>query len=378
MQNVWDVTETVTEESMVEEIPPNTWEHVPQCLSTERREMTGELSNCTVKVHQREVTKKPPPDHESDQEESEDKESSSEVNQRADGMKFIKYFQDAMNHAIEQLLNKSVRRHSCRKDKPEPCTEQGKHKESIWKEAEMLPPRNVSGESDNERNSIASLETMDTDKCIQRLVRTEPEGSEHAQWKIEKTAQYWAAKEKEAVMNNCRVLELNNSVSNKRVQQLYSHDQSQEMIDQAERPANSARQTLDNIQRVDEARFSRNSPKYPRTPRATERHKYARDNMQVMYGESHERITQPVQANVPNTERYQSPEAETATVYPIRDHDYHDRIMRMVCSTLEENQEDNPNESVIAQTRLNIISPPEEHSGSSDLEVYKTFIARIL
>ena len=79
-------------------------------------------------------------------------------------------------------------------------------------------------------------------------------------------------------MNYCHALELNNSVSNKRVQQLYSQDQSQKMIDQAKTQASSVRQTLENIQRVDEAWLSRNSPKYPRTPRATERHKYARDN----------------------------------------------------------------------------------------------------
>ena len=35
-QHVWDITETVTEERMMEEIPPNTWEQVPQCLSPER------------------------------------------------------------------------------------------------------------------------------------------------------------------------------------------------------------------------------------------------------------------------------------------------------------------------------------------------------
>ena len=92
--------------------------------------------------------KKPPPDHESDQEELEDEESSSEVNQRADRMEFIKDFQDAMNQAIEQLLNKSARRHSHQKDKPEPCMEQGKCKETICKEAETLPP-NISRESDN-------------------------------------------------------------------------------------------------------------------------------------------------------------------------------------------------------------------------------------
>ena len=120
---------------------------------------------------------------------------------------------------------------------------------------------------------------MDTDQCIQKLVRTEPESSEHAQCKIEETIQYWVAQEKKAAMNYHCALKLNNSVSNKRVQQLYSQDQSQEVIDQAERQASSVRQTLGNIQRVDKARWSRNSPKYPRTPRATERHKYARDNM---------------------------------------------------------------------------------------------------
>ena len=82
---------------------------------------------------------------------------------------------------------------------------------------------------------------MDTDRCIQKLVRTELEGSEHAQQKIEKTTQYWVAKEKEAAMKYCHALEVNNSVSDKRVQQLYSLDQPQEMIDQAERQANSAR-----------------------------------------------------------------------------------------------------------------------------------------
>ena len=49
----------------------------------------------------------------------------------------------------------------------------------------------------------------------------------------------------------------------------------------------------------------------------------------------------------------------------------------MVPSTLEENWEDNPNDSIIAQMRLNI-SSPEEYSGSSDLEVYETFVAGIL
>ena len=49
----------------------------------------------------------------------------------------------------------------------------------------------------------------------------------------------------------------------------------------------------------------------------------------------------------------------------------------MVCSALEESQEDNPNDSVVAQTRLNI-SLPEEYSGSSDLEVYEMFVAGIL
>ena len=152
--------------------------------------------------------------------------------------------------------------------------EQGKCKEALCKEAEMLPPRNVSGESDDEQNSRVSLEMMDTDQCIQKLVRTKQESSECSQCRIEETIQYWVAQEKKAAMNYRHALELNNTVSNKRVQQLYSQDQPQEVIDQAERQAGSARQTLENIQRVDKAGLSRNSPKHPRTPRATERHKY--------------------------------------------------------------------------------------------------------
>ena len=65
--------------------------------------------------------------------------------------------------------------------------EQGKCKEVLCKEAEMLPPINVSGDSDDEQNSRISLETMDTDQCIQKLVRTEQEGSECAQHRIEET-----------------------------------------------------------------------------------------------------------------------------------------------------------------------------------------------
>ena len=42
-------------------------------------------------------------------------------------------------------------------------------------------------------------------------------------------------------MNYRRALELNNTVSNKRVQQLYLEDQPQKVIDQAERQAGLAR-----------------------------------------------------------------------------------------------------------------------------------------
>ena len=69
--------------------------------------------------------------------------------------------------------------------------------------------------------------------------------------------------------------------------------------------------------------------------------------MQVSYRELQEQMTQPVQAIVPDTERYQSPEAETALVYPTRDHDYHDLVMCMLCSALEESQENDPNDSIV-------------------------------
>ena len=50
MQSIREVTGAVMEERRVEEIPLSTQEQVPQCLSTERHEMTGELSKCTGKV----------------------------------------------------------------------------------------------------------------------------------------------------------------------------------------------------------------------------------------------------------------------------------------------------------------------------------------
>ena len=95
-----------------------------------------------------------------------------------------------MNKAIEQLLNKPARRHSCRKDKSELRAEQRKHKETIHREAERLPQHDINRDSDDKRNSITPQETMDTDQCIQRPVRSEPEGSDHAQCKIEDAAQY--------------------------------------------------------------------------------------------------------------------------------------------------------------------------------------------
>ena len=83
-QNVWDVTETVMEKRTMEEIPPSTWEQVPQRLSPERCEVTGESSNRTGRVWQQEATNKSPTDHASDQEDEEDEDNSSEVNRKDD------------------------------------------------------------------------------------------------------------------------------------------------------------------------------------------------------------------------------------------------------------------------------------------------------
>ena len=49
----------------------------------------------------------------------------------------------------------------------------------------------------------------------------------------------------------------------------------------------------------------------------------------------------------------------------------------MVSTTLAENQDMKPENSIVVKAKLNIPSP-EEYSGSSDLKVYETFIAGIL
>ena len=93
-QSIWDITGTLMEERRAEETPPNTWEQVLQHLSTERCKVTGESSTHTEKVRQQEVAEGPPQDHESDQEDTEDGESLSEVNWRADRLEFIREFQE--------------------------------------------------------------------------------------------------------------------------------------------------------------------------------------------------------------------------------------------------------------------------------------------
>ena len=93
-QNVRDVTETVMEKRMMEEISLSTQEEVPRRLSSERREVTGESSSHTGRVRQQEVTNESPTDHASDQENEEDKDNSSEVNCKDDRMGFIKEFQN--------------------------------------------------------------------------------------------------------------------------------------------------------------------------------------------------------------------------------------------------------------------------------------------
>ena len=64
----------------MEEIPLSTWEQVTRCLSTERREVTGESSSHTGRVRQQEVTNESPTYHASDQEDEEDEDNLSEVN----------------------------------------------------------------------------------------------------------------------------------------------------------------------------------------------------------------------------------------------------------------------------------------------------------
>ena len=59
------------------------------------------------------------------------------------------------------------------------------------------------------------------------------------------------------------------------------------------------------------------------------------------------------------------------------DYEYHDPIMHMVCSALKESGDKNPEYSIITRMRLNI-SPPEEYSGSLDLEVYEMFVTGIV
>ena len=76
VQSVRDVTEAVTEERRVEEIPPNARDQIPRHPSMERCELTGTSGKYIERVKQQEAENEPPQNHESDQEESDDEENS--------------------------------------------------------------------------------------------------------------------------------------------------------------------------------------------------------------------------------------------------------------------------------------------------------------
>ena len=69
--------------------------------------------------------------------------------------------------------------------------------------------------------------------------------------------------------------------------------------------------------------------------------------------------------------------ANAPSVASTNGHWPNDPIHCMVSTMLAENWDMKPKDSIIVKAKLNIPSP-EEYSGSSDLEVHKTFITGIL
>ena len=65
-------------------------------------------------------------------------------------MELIREFREIMDQAFEKMLSKPVMRHPPQKDKPEPCMEQGKRKETICREAERPLQTDIRRNSDNE------------------------------------------------------------------------------------------------------------------------------------------------------------------------------------------------------------------------------------
>ena len=76
-------------------------------------------------------------------------------------------------------------------------------------------------------------------------------------------------------------------------------------------------------------------------------------------------------------DRLRSVEAEIASVYCTGDTHNRNPITHMIRATLHDNKDMKPDDSIVVKTKLNIASL-EEYSGSSDLEVYETFVTGIL
>ena len=75
--------------------------------------------------------------------------------------------------------------------------------------------------------------------------------------------------------------------------------------------------------------------------------------------------------------RLQLVEAEIASAYHTGNTHNRDPIMCKIHTALDDNKDMNPDDSIVVKMKLNIASP-EEYSGSSNLEVYETFVTGIL
>ena len=376
MQSVVNVTETVTEERQVEEIPLETREKTPVRPSKERRELTETSERDMEHISQREKARESPRDHQSDPE-ADDEESSPEDSRNAVRRELINEFREIMNEAMDKLLRKPAKKQVRRNVEPVSNTTQEQRRKTIRKEKEVPSPREISRNTDDERNSVASLRTMDTERHIQYFLRTESQDSERVQRKVENTVDYWTAEEKRAGEKRRKALELQMAVEQQTIEILYAQQQPREVIAPAEAKCTATKHTLEGIQRVKKAKIGEDLPYRGNAPSVHKRQRNAANDTRVSQRRAQERTPQPIQMAVSETERYRSPEVEITSVYRTEDQEHSDPIMRMVQSALEENRDDNPEESIIARTRLTI-NPPEEYSGSADLEVYETFIAGVL
>ena len=157
------------------------------------------------------------------------------------------------------------------------------------------------------------------------------------------------------------------------MKRLYLQKQPDNVIQSAVQRARTANHELNKIQQLEKAGLV-STPDDPHIAKVLNKPVPTAPVTQTQYSSI---LSAGVKTIPAPPDRLWSVEAELASVFHIGDNNNDDPITCMIRAVLDNNKYMKPEDSIVIKMNLNITSP-EEYSGSSDLEVYETFVTGVL